>query len=108
MANTFKNYLTPNVGTADTTVLTGATGAATTVIGFSIANITANAITASAKLTSGANTCHIVKDATILPGGTLVCVGGDQKLSLAAGDVVKVVTSAATAADVILSVLEIT
>jgi hypothetical protein len=108
MANSFKNYLTPNVGTSDTTVLTGATGAATTVIGFSISNTTSLNITVSAKLTSGATTCFIVKEATVLPGSTLVCVGGDQKLSLAAGDLIKVSASAATSADVILSVLEIT
>jgi hypothetical protein len=41
-------------------------------------------------------------------GGSLVIVGGDQKVVLEAADALKVVTSAASSADVVISYLEIT
>jgi len=107
MANTFKNYLTANVGTTATTVLTGASGAQTTVIGMTVANTTTSSVTASVTLTSGATTVYLVKDATVPAGGSLVPIGGDQKVVVEASDVIQVQSSAATSLDVILSVLEI-
>jgi hypothetical protein len=50
----------------------------------------------------------LVKAAVVPVGGSLVIVGGDQKVVLEAADVVSVVTSAAASADAVLSVLEIT
>jgi len=52
--------------------------------------------------------CYIVKGAVVPVGGALVPVGGDQKVVLETGDALKVVSSDATSADVIASVLEIT
>jgi hypothetical protein len=46
--------------------------------------------------------------ATIDPGSSLITIGGEQKLVLEANDSIKVSTSNASAADVILSLLEIT
>ncbi len=105
MANTFKNYASKNVGTSAVTVLTAATS--TTVIGLSVACLVSTAITADAYVTSGGVDYYIVKGATVLPGGALVVVGGDQKLVLETGDALKVVTNTATSADVFCSVLEI-
>lgn len=107
MPNTFKNYITANVGTTATTVLTGATGAQTTVIGMTVANTTTSAVTASVTLTSGATTVFLVKNASVPVGGALVPVGGDQKVVVEASDVIQVQSSAATSLDVIVSVLEI-
>ncbi len=107
MANTFKNYLTANVGTTATTVLTGASGAQTTVIGMTVANTTTSSVTASVTLTSGATTVYLVKNATVPAGGSLVPIGGDQKVVVEASDVIQVQSSAATSLDVICSVLEI-
>jgi len=108
MANTFKNYVLPNVGTSATTVLTGATGAQTTIIGMTCANTTAINVTVSVLLTSGGSTVYLVKNATVLPGGALVPVGGDQKVVVSAGNTLQVQSSAASSLDVCLSVLEIT
>ena len=105
MANTFKNYASKNVGTSAVTVVTAATS--TTVIGLSVACLVPTAITADAYVTSGGTDYYIVKGATVLPGGALVVVGGDQKLVLETGDTLKVVTNTATSADVFCSVLEI-
>jgi hypothetical protein len=44
-----------------------------------------------------------------IPGGsTIILYGGDQKLVLEGGDMIKVRSSAATSCDVIMSILEIT
>ena len=51
---------------------------------------------------------HIVKDAIVPVGSSLVAVGGDQKIVMNAGDILRVTASQASAADVTLSVLEIT
>ena len=47
----------------------------------------------------------LVKDATVLPGGALVVVGGDQKLVLEPLDSIRVYASAPNAADAVLSYL---
>jgi hypothetical protein len=107
MPNTFKNYITANVGASATTVLTGATGAQTTVIGMTVANTTTSTVTASVTLTSGATTVFLVKNASVPAGGSLVPIGGDQKVVVEAADVIQVQSSAATSLDVIVSVLEI-
>jgi len=50
----------------------------------------------------------MVKGATVPAGGSLVVVGGDQKVVLEENDNIKVTSSAATSCDVIMSILEIT
>jgi hypothetical protein len=100
MANAFKNYTSTSV-TTETTVLTGPASTETTVIGLSIANTGASVATVDVKL----NTAYVVKSAPVPVGGSLVVVGGDQKLVVEAADTIKV-TSDITV-DVITSTLEI-
>lgn len=109
MANVFKNKLTANVGTSPSTVYTTPAATTSTVIGVSVANVNSNNISVSVRVTdsSTATTAHIVKDALITPGGSLVAVGGEQKVVLEANDTVSVISSIASSADVIVSVLEI-
>ena len=107
MPNNFKSYLAKNVGTSATSVLTPSSGVQTTIIGLSCSNTTTSNITASVFITRSAVDYYIVKDATVPVGGSLVAVGGDMKVVLEAGDTLKVVSSAASSADVNLSVLEI-
>ena len=110
MPNTFKRFTSRNVGTSATSVgsYTVAASTQTTVIGLTICNTTLSAITADAQHFDGTNTTNIVKGATIPAGGSLVVVGGDQKLVLQTGDSVRVLSSAASSIDCIMSVLEIT
>jgi hypothetical protein len=105
MANVFKNYTSAAVGTSAATIVTAST--ATTVIGMTVANVSASPITVDVYITVGGNDFYLVKDATVPTGGALVPIGGDQKLVLENTDALKVVSSAATSADVIASVLEI-
>jgi hypothetical protein len=51
---------------------------------------------------------YIGKGATVPSGGSLVAVGGDQKLVMAANDALKVVASTASCIDVIVSALVVT
>ena len=108
MANTFTSYVNKNVGTSAATVVTVGASTQTTIIGLDIANTSASPITADAYITRSAVNYYIVKGATVPVGGSLIAVGGDQKVVLITGDALKVVTSAAASADVITSVLNIT
>jgi hypothetical protein len=108
MANTFKSNLSKNVGTSPATVYTCPAATQTTLIGLSVANTSASPITTDAYITRSAVDYYLIKTATVPVGGTLVIVGGDQKVVLEVGDVLKVVTSAASSADVAASYLEIT
>ena len=109
MANTFKNRTLRQVGTSPVDV--GAVVAAstqTTLIGMTLANVTSGVISVTATLHDGSNTTHIVKDAPIPTGGSLVVLGGDQKVVLMTGDKVIVTSNTASSVDVIMSFLEIT
>lgn len=105
----FKSYVTPNlglVGSPSTVTPTVSSGTTATCIGFSLANTSASAITVSAKLNkSGGSSAFLVKDATVLPGGALIAIGGDQKMVLEAGDTITSYASASNAADAIVSYL---
>mgnify|MGYP006294559419 FL=1 len=110
MANNFRNYTLKAAGTTAQNVYAAGAGVQATVIGMTIANITASPISANVILNGGniTSNVYLVKDATIAPGGALVPVGGDQKLVLEAGDYLQVSASIASCVDVITSVLEIT
>jgi hypothetical protein len=108
MATLFKNFLTSNVGTTPTTVVTGG-AAQTTVYSLTVANTKtpAGTITASISMVSGATTAFLCKNAPIPAGGTIIVVGEPQKVALESGDIIQVVTSDAASADVIVSVVEL-
>jgi hypothetical protein len=108
MANTFKNSFSKNVGTSPVTVYTAPSATQTTLIGFSVANVSSSPITCDAYLTSSATDYYLIKTGVVPVGGSLVIVGGDQKVVLEAADALKVVMSAASSADVVISYLEIT
>ena len=81
----------------------------TTIIGLNIANILSVSITVTVELLDGGSTItHIVKDAIVPVGSSLVAVGGPQKIVMNATDVLKVYGSQANSCDAVLSVLEIT
>lgn len=108
MANTFKSYPVKDVGTSASTVYTCPSATQTTVIGLSVANTTTSPITSDAYITRSAVNYYLIKGATVPVGGSLVIVGGDQKVVLQTSDVLYVVNSAASSGDVYCSLLEIT
>jgi hypothetical protein len=105
----FKSLATPNIGLSGspTTVTpTVSAGNTATLIGLSLANTNSVNITVSAKINkNGASSAFLVKDATVLPGGALVIVGGDQKVVLEAGDTITAYASVASSADAVVSYL---
>ena len=109
MANSFKLVTDTGVGTSAATVHTGAGSTETTIIGMSIANIHTSQIEVDVQLENNdGDNIYIVKDAPIPVGGSLVVIGGDQKVVLEPGDRVKVTSNTASSADVVLSHLDIT
>lgn len=104
MANSFKSYPTAGI-TTEATVYTGQASTEATVIGMTVANTTATNLTCSVKVSDGTTSVFLIKDATILPGGALVPIGGDQKVVIEAGDTLLV--SATDTVDCLVSVLEV-
>lgn len=104
MANTFKSYLASNV-TTQTSVLTAAVSTQTTLIGLSAANTTTGAASVTVVLSRSGSDYHVIKNAAVPANDALVLYGGDQKLVMQAGDILKVTSSAAV--DIIVSVLEV-
>lgn len=107
MANTFKSYPSKNVGTVPATIYTCPSSTQTTLIGLSVANTSISPITTDAYITRSSVDYYLIKGAVVPVGSSLVIVGGDQKVVLETGDVLKVVTNAASSADVACSLLEI-
>lgn len=114
MANAFLSETQTGVGTSPVTILTCGASTETTIIGLSVANIVTSQITVDVILdasgrTSGAeDAVYLVKAAPVPVGGTLVVVGGDQKVVMEAGDIITVTSDTASSADVVLSHLDIT
>ena len=114
MANAFLSETDTAIGTSPASVLTCGASTQTTVIGMSVANIVTSQITVDVQLdasarTSGAeDSVYLVKGAPIPVGGSLVVIGGDQKVVMEPGDVIKVTSDTASSADVVISHLDIT
>jgi len=102
------------IGATATTVNAYAVGSSTTttVIGLTLANRTTSSITADAMHNDGVGAngkdTYLVYKAPIPSGGSLVVVGGDQKVVLQNAHSIKCVSNTATSLDVIMSVLELT
>ena len=111
MANAFKTFTAQNIDTSSckATLYTCPANTETTIIGLNIANILSVSITVTVELLDGGSTItHVVKDAIVPVGSSLVAVGGPQKIVMNATDVLKVYGSQANCCDAVLSVLEIT
>ena len=116
MANDFKRFCVPNVGTSNTTlygVPAGASSSAleTIVIGITMANKTTSGITASIFIDNedGTNDVFIVKDASIPAGASLEVMAGNKLVLQNDGsnaDNLEGIASIANALDVTVSVLE--
>ena len=110
MANAFKTFTAQNIDTSSSkaTLYTCPANTETTIIGLNIANILSVSITVTVELLDGGSTItHVVKDAIVPVGSSLVAVGGPQKIVMNATDVLKVYGSQANSCDAVLSVLEI-
>ena len=116
MANAFKNVTIQGTLAADAdhavgSVIPNAT-TTQTIIGMTISNVTSQVINVSVKMFLSTTETYIVKDAPIPIGGSLVVVGGDQKVVLfhngTNGNQIKVRSNVANSINVIMSYLEST
>jgi len=110
MANTFNRKLSRNVGTSLTAVGSYTVGSSTktVVVGLVLANVSGSAISVDATVNDGSNDYYMIKNAPIAAGGSLVVVGGDQKIVLNTSDSIKVKSDTASSLDAIMSIMEIT
>tara|TARA_B100000900_G_scaffold142999_1_gene121250 strand:- start:179 stop:550 length:372 start_codon:yes stop_codon:yes gene_type:complete len=121
MANDFKRFVKKDVGTGEgasgSTVYTVPAGAGSSalesiVIGITIANKSTAGITCDVfidALGGATDDVYIVKDASIPAGSSLEVMSGNKLVLMntgSAGDVLKMTSSTASAADGIVSVLE--
>tara|TARA_Y100001937_G_scaffold17459_1_gene24142 strand:- start:3859 stop:4230 length:372 start_codon:yes stop_codon:yes gene_type:complete len=121
MANDFKRFVKKDIGTGEgasgSTVYTVPAGAGSSalesiVIGITIANKSTAGITCDVfidALGGASDDVYIVKDASIPAGASLEVMSGNKLVlqnSGSAGDILKMTSSTASAADGIVSVLE--
>ena len=116
MANDFKRYCVPDVGTSLTTLYTVPAGASSAalesiVIGITMANKSTSGITASIFIDNedGSNDVYIVKDANIPAGASLEVMSGNKLVLMNDGsnaDNLEGIASASSSLDVTVSVLE--
>ena len=104
--NTFKRAVLPNIDATLVEVYEVPALTTSVVIGLTLANVTALAITASVQTTVGAVLTYIVKDIPIPPGSSVEIMSGN-KIVLEAEDILKVSGSATDSVDATLSYMEI-
>ena len=120
MANDFKRFAKPSVGTSTgasaDAVYTVPAGAGSTalesiVIGITLANKSSSGVTASVFLDNedGSNDVYVVKDATVPAGSSLEVMSGNKIVVQNDGsnaDVLRVSSSAGSSLDALITVLE--
>ncbi len=110
MANTYKNSKAVQVGNTLTDVYTAPAAGTASVVSLCIANIVSENIFVDVKLydDSEADDAYIIKGAPVPIGGSLVVIGGDQKVILESSDKLQVQSDTDVSIDVTVSILEVT
>ncbi len=104
MAQNFRRYTSNDVGTGAATLFTA--NSFDTVVGISVANVTASAVNASVYINDGANDIYLIKDAPIPAGSALQVLDGGAKFVVQSGDALKVVSDTASSLDVWVSTVD--
>jgi len=104
MAQNFRRYTFNNVGTSAETVYTA--NSYDTVIGISVANVTASSIAVDVFINDGTNDIYLVKGAPIPSGSALQVIDGGARFVMQNSDVLKVQSDTASSADVWVSAVD--
>ena len=104
MAQNFRRYTSNDIGTAAATLFTA--DSYDTVVGISVANITASAVTASVYINDGTDDIYLIKDAPIPSGSALQVLDGGAKFVVESGDALKVISDTASSLDVWVSTVD--
>jgi hypothetical protein len=109
MASTFHNTLYNAIGTSPTTVKTTISNGNTTVIGFSLTNLTSTIITADIQLQDTVNsiTAYFLKGVMIPPNQSLRVINGGEKLIIGPSTNVIISSSLTASLDLVMSYVEI-
>jgi hypothetical protein len=83
MAQNFRRYTFNNIGTSAETLFTA--DSYDTVVGISVANVTASSVIASVYINDGSNDIYLVKDAPIPAGSALQVLDGGAKFVVQSG-----------------------
>jgi hypothetical protein len=107
MANKF--YSTGKaVSTTEATVYEVPAATYAVVLGLSAASKATTDLTLQVKVRRGSDAWNLVSPTTVLPtSGTVVIVGGDQKVNLIPGDKIVCTSSIANGFDAFISILEL-
>lgn len=108
MSSTFKSEVSASVGTTKTTVGTVPSGNTWTILGLSVANTLSTEITIDVYLYKASSTTEAALGIALpVPvGSSLLVISDGQKVIGEAGDEIRVGSSDASSADVVLSYLE--
>ena len=104
MAQNFRRYTSNDVGTSAATLFTA--DSYDTVVGISVANVTASAVTASVYINDSSNDIYLVKDVSIPSGSALQVLDGGAKFVVQSGDALKVISDTASSLDVWVSTVD--
>ena len=104
MAQNFRRYTNNNVGTAAATSFTA--DSFDTVVGISVANVTAASVIASVYINDGTDDIYLIKDAPIPAGSSLQVLDGGAKFVVESGDALKVISDTASSLDVWVSTVD--
>ena len=104
MAQNFRRYTSNDVGASAATLFTA--DSYDTIVGISLANVTASTINVSVYINDGANDIYLVKDAPIPQGSQLQVLDGGAKYVVQTGDALKVVSDTASSVDVWVSTVD--
>ena len=107
MANTFKNALARNIGTSAVSIYTAPSAKNSICIELDVCNTTASGVTCDVFITKFSDSLnyYLIKSTPVPVGGSLQVIAG-QKIVLSNGDILKVVSSAASSLDVVGAILE--
>lgn len=108
MSSTFKSDVSASVGTTKTTVGTVPSGNTWTILGLSVANTLETEISVDVYLYKSATTTEAALGIGLpVPvGSTLLVISDSQKIIAEADDEIRIESSDASSADVVLSYLE--
>ena len=98
------SYVAKDVGTSASTLVTVEALTTAAITSLLVANTTSSPITTDVYFTRSSVNYYLVKTATVPVGGSLEVMQGNRVV-LIASDALKVLSSTATSADVIVSVL---
>jgi hypothetical protein len=108
MASFFRNKVAKEIGTTPVTVLETAPNSRMTIIGMSLANLTAGIVLIDIELTDDSEvTGYYAKQILVPPNSSLRVVNGGEKLILSTSNSLSITANVDTAIDAIISYVEL-